>query len=175
MFKGTFFRNITLAALLFSCFVLVSCVDVTIRPGMPTYMSKLAIPTFLNRTSQQNLETELTQQFSQDFMVDGRLEITDPDHANAILLGTVTTYQLEPMLMDVHNTPQQYKMRLILYLALKDVKAGKNLWVEEKFEDSVTYYAANTLNLPPETEQAARKRLIQKLSTRLIARVIEGF
>ena len=109
------------------------------------------------------------------FKADGRMEITDPDHANALLLGTVVTYQLEPLLMDVHNTPEQYKMRMILYLALKDIKAGKNLWVEENFEDSVTYYAANNLNMPVEAERDARKRLIQKLSTRLLARVIEGF
>jgi hypothetical protein len=175
MLNNRLFKQASVLTLLLASLGLASCVDVTIRPGMPTYMNKMAIPTFVNRTGQPNLENELTQQFSQDFQVDGRIEITDPDHANALLLGTVTIYQLEPMQMDVHNTPQQYKMRLILYLAFKDVKAGKNLWVEEKFEDSVTYYAANTLNIPPETEQAARKRLIQKLSTRLIARVIEGF
>jgi len=161
--------------LLLTSLGLCSCVDVVVHPGMPAYMSKIAIPTFLNRTGQPNLENELTQQFSQDFQVDGRVEVTEPDRANALLLGTITTYQLEPMLMDVHNNPQQYKMRLILYLALKDVKAGKNLWVEEKFEDSVTYYAANNLNVAPENEQDARKRLIHKLSARLIARVIEGF
>lgn len=159
----------------FSLAALSACTDVAIRPGMPSYMSKIAIPTFQNRTGQPNLENEMTQQFNQDFMVDGRLEITDPDKANALLLGTAVTYQLEPLLMDVHNTPQQYKMRIILYLALKDVKAGKNLWVEEKFEDSTTYYVANNLNVPPENEQDARKRLIQQLSRRLIARVIEGF
>jgi hypothetical protein len=142
---------------------------------MPSYMSKLAIPTFQNRTNQPNFENELTQQLNQDFLMDGRLEIVNADKANALLMGTVTQYQLEPLLMDVHNTPQQYKMRVILYLALKDTQAGKNLWVEERFEESTTYYVANTMGVAPENEQDARKRLIQQLSRRIMARVIEGF
>lgn len=151
------------------------CTDVVIRPGMPSYMSKMALPVFQNRTPQPNLENELTQELNQDFLTDGRLELADADHASAILLGTIVQYLLEPMLMDVHNTPQQYKMRLIVYLALKDTKAGKNLWVEEKFEDSTTYFVANTMNVPAETEDSARKRLIQQISKRIVARVIEGF
>ncbi len=154
---------------------LAACTDVAIRPGMPSYMSKLAIPTFQNRTNQPNFENELTQQLNQDFLMDGRLEIVNADKANALLMGTVTQYQLEPLLMDVHNTPQQYKMRVILYLALKDIQAGKNLWVEERFEESTTYYVANTMGVAPENEQDARKRLIQQLSRRIMARVIEGF
>ncbi len=151
------------------------CTDVAIRPGLPAYMSKLAIPTFQNRTGEPNLENELTQQLTQDFLVDGRLSLTDPDQADAVLQGTIIKYVKEPLLLDVHNTPQQYKLRMVLHLALKDTQAGKSLWTEDGFEDSTTYYVANTLGIPAETEQDARRRLIQQISRRIVARVIEGF
>lgn len=154
---------------------LTACTDVAIRPGLPDYITTIAVPTFQNRTTQPNLENELTQQVTQDFMVDGRIQLVNPDQAGALLIGTIAQYRLDPLLLDVHNTPQQYKMRLILNLALKDQKAGKNLWVEEAFEESTTYYVANTLGIPQETEQDARKRLIKQLSKRIISRVIEGF
>jgi hypothetical protein len=138
-------------------------------------MSKLAVPIFLNRTTQPNLDNEVTQELTQDFMVDGRLELIDADHADAVLNGTILRYLQEPLLLDVHNTPQQYKLRLILRLALKDTKAGKSLWTEESFEESTTYYVANNLGIPAENEQIARKRLIAQVSRRIVARVIEGF
>jgi hypothetical protein len=174
--RKTFLKRCLLSVFGIAALVCIAaCTDVTIRPGMPSYMSRIAIPIFQNRTNQPNLENEITQQLNQEFMMDGRLEIVNPDKANALLQGTVTQYILEPLLMDVHNTPQQYKMRVILYLALKDTKAGKNLWVEEKFEESTTYFVANTMGVNAENEQDARKRLIQQLSRRVIARVIEGF
>jgi len=138
-------------------------------------MSKLAVPTFQNRTAQPNLDNELTRQVTQDFLVDGRLGIVEPDNANAILQGTIVQYILEPLLLDVHNTPQQYKMRMVLSLALKDTQAGKSLWTEDQFEESTTYYVNNTMGIRPETEYDARRRLIQQLSRRIVARVIEGF
>jgi hypothetical protein len=153
--------------------VLSSCTDVVSRPGLSGY--KLNIPTFQNKTGLPNLENQLTQEFNQDFIADGQIEISDFKSATNILNGSVVTYKLEPLLMDVHNTPEQYKMVIVLSVALKDVKTGKNLWTEDKFEDSTTYYVANNMNVPAETEQIALNRLAQQLSRRLITRVIDGF
>ncbi|MCK5218052.1 hypothetical protein KAR10_00925 [bacterium] len=151
------------------------CSDVAIRPGLPDYMSKLAIPIFQNRTVQPDIANDITQQLIQDFLMDGRMTLTEPEKANAILKGTVVQYILEPLLLDVHNTPQQYKMRLILRLSLKDNQAGKVLWTEESFEENTTYYVANTLGITPEDEQTARRRMVLQLTKRIMARVIEGF
>ncbi len=151
------------------------CTDIALRPGLPDYMSKMAIPVFQNRTPQPDIENELTRQLQQDFLVDGRLELTDAAQANAVLQGTITRYLLEPLLLDVHNIPQQYKMRLILNLSLRDTKAGQNLWAEDAFEESTTYYVNNNLGITPENEAQARRRLMQQLSRRILSRVIEGF
>lgn len=153
----------------------IGCTDVTMRPGLPDYMVNLAIPTFQNRTSQPNLATELTQQVVQDFLVDGRMTLVDPDKATAILQGTIVRYSLDPLLLDVHNTPQQYKMRIVLRLTLKDTKAGQNVWVEDDFQDSTTYYVANNMGIQPEDEATARKRLIEQISQRILRRVVEGY
>ncbi len=155
--------------------VIAGCTDVTMRPGLPDYMVNLAIPTFQNRTNQPNLASELTQQVVQDFLIDGRMTLVDPDKATAILQGTIVRYSLDPLLLDVHNTPQQYKMRLVLRLTLKDTKAGQNVWVEDDFQDSTTYYVANSMGIPPESESVARKRLIEQISQRILRRVVEGF
>jgi hypothetical protein len=153
----------------------VGCTDVVLRPGLPDYMTKMAIPVFQNRTPQPEVENELTRQLQRDFLVDGRLELTDPAQADALLQGTITQYVLEPLLLDVYNIPQQYKMRIIITMSLKDTKAGQNLWTEDGFQESTTYYVNNNLGITPEDESAARRRLLQQLSRRIISRVIEGF
>jgi hypothetical protein len=151
------------------------CSDVEIRPGLPTHINKLAIPVFMNRSSQPNVENELTQQLTNDFLMDNRIQLAPVEQADAILQGTIVQYQLEPMLLDVHNTPQQYKLRMVLSLVLKDTAAGNPIWTEEGYTDSTTYYVANTLNIPAENENLGRKRLIQQLSKRIVLRVVEGF
>lgn len=156
-------------------FLFNGCSDVNLRPGMPTYMSKMSIPVMQNRTAQPEVENQITQQLTQDFLVDGRIDLVDSDQANAILQGTITTYVLEPLLLDVNNTPQQYKMIVIISLALKDTQAGKDLWKEDSFRETTTYYVANNLGITPEDEQTARSRLVQQLSKRIVSRVIEGF
>lgn len=154
---------------------LASCSDVVLKPNLPEYFIRLAVPAFQNRSVQPNLENELTQQLVQEFLVDGRLEISDPQKADGVLQGTVVQYQLLPLLMDVHNTPQQYKLLMVLRLTLKDNHAGKNIFDLDAFEDSTTYYVANNLGIVPEDELTARRRLIQQLSKRIVTRVIEGF
>ncbi len=166
---------VMLASMMAVGYFLTGCSDVAVRPGLPDYMSKLSVPVFQNRTAQPEIENELTQQVNQDFLVDGRMELTDTDKANAILEGIIVQYLLEPLLLDVHNTPQQYKMRLILRLSLKDTKAGRSLWTEDAFEESTTYYVANNLGITPEDEPTARRRLVKQLSQRIISKVIEGF
>jgi hypothetical protein len=167
--------RILMVAGLAGSWLMSGCTDVAIRPGLPEYMDKLAVPVFQNRTPQPNIENDLTQQLNQAFLIDGRMEITDSDHASAILQGTIVQYLLEPLLLDVHNTPQQYKLRIILRLSLKDTKAGQNLWTEDAFEESTTYYVANNLGIQPEDESIARLRLIKQLSQRIVSKVIEGF
>jgi hypothetical protein len=163
-----------MAALLGMLTLVSGCTDVSVRAGVPDYLSKLAVPTFQNRTNQPNLSNEVTQELTQDFLVDGRVDLVDPDKATSVLEGTIVQYLLEPLLLDVHNTPQQYKMRIILRLSLKD-KGGKAIWTEDSFEDSTTYYVSNSLGIPPEDEQIARRRLIQQLCRKIVTRTIEGF
>lgn len=168
-------RQLIKGVLLIALLATTSCTDVTTRPGLPDYMTNVAVPAFQNKTSQPNLETELTQQVVQEILVDGRMTLVDPEKATSILNGTIIRYVLDPLLLDVHNTPQQYKMRLILRLSLKDTKAGQDLWTEDDFEESTTYYVANNLGIVPEDESIARKRLIEQMSKRILKRVVEGF
>jgi len=179
MQQGSLKKVIAMAAAGLTLMILGACTDVVVRPGvsgqLSGHMAKIAIPTFQNRTGQPNLENEITQQLTRDFLVDGRLELTNPDQAGAILQGTIVQYLLTPLLLDVHNTPQQYKMRIIMHLSLKDTQAGKSLWTEDNWEENTTYYVNNSLGIRPETEQDARRRLITQLSRRIVSRVIEGF
>jgi hypothetical protein len=170
-------QSVVLAIIMITGVTLLNtgCTDVTVRPGLPDYMTNIAVPTFQNRTQQPNLENELTQQVVQEFLIDGRMTLVDSDEATSILQGTIVRYQLEPLLLDVHNTPEQYKMRIMCRLALKDTKAGQDIWTEDDFEESTTYYVANTRGIPPEDEQLARKRLIEQLAKSILKRVVEGF
>jgi hypothetical protein len=164
-----------MGAILGAAAFLAGCTDVMVRPGLPEYVQKLAVPVMQNRTSEPLLQDELTEQLTRDFLVDGRIRLVGADEANALLQGVITRYALDPLLLDVHNTPQQYKMRLVLRLALKDNQAGSTIWTEDEFEDSTTFYVANNLGFSPEDEPTARRRLIQQLSKRIVQRVIEGF
>ena len=169
------FKDILLVISAISILFITSCTDVGRRPKSEACLEKLAIPIFKNRTNQPDIENIITQKLVQDFLVDGRMGIVDKEEANIVLQGTVVKYILEPLLFDINDTPQQYKLRIILRIALKNVKAGKTLWSEDNFEESTTYYVDNDRGITPEDEATARGRVVESLTQKILRRVIEEF
>ncbi|MEI7903823.1 MAG: LptE family protein [Candidatus Firestonebacteria bacterium] len=146
------------------------------KPLLSDAIKSLAIPTFVNKTTQYDLETPLTNAVIKQFQVDGRLVVASPEKADAKLEGTIRQYILQPMLYDVNNVIVQYKMKMVLDLKFTDLKTGKELWFQKELggiTGGTTTYNVSGSGIETETE--ARQKVFYNLAAATVNRVIYGW
>jgi hypothetical protein len=177
--------------------LLAGCSGLDLKPSLPAHINKLAVPTFKNATGQPSLEQDLTQKVVQGFIVDGRLSVAAQDKADALLEGVVQNYQKIPLVRDINQVPQQYKLTVSVDLTFTDLTKQQRLWTTLRTVDTdkaesvsstaydstniatlteyTTYYVINNLGMPAEDETTARLRVLDQLTRRIVNRTLYGF
>jgi hypothetical protein len=181
---------------------LAGCEDDVMTVSVPAHVHKIAIPTFKNNSSQPGIDLDLTQKVTQEFLNDGRLSVVPLQQADGLLEGTVQQYILLPLVRDVNQVPQQYKLQIIVDLDFTDLVSKKQLWTTRRTVDltpqatpqatptpfpgqdsintaalseSTTYWVLNTMGVQPEDEATARLRVENQVAKRVVTRVLEGY
>jgi hypothetical protein len=167
-------KRMFLFLLVLPAVVFAGCSTYSPQPGLPSYIQKAAVPMFINKTTQYGMEQYLTQKTIDTFISNGRLQITDENKADAIVKAEITKYVLTPILFDVNQVPQQYRLRIHITLYFFDNKSQTLLWSDDLIREETTYYVANNLGMPAEDETTARNRVLDQLASTLVNRVING-
>jgi hypothetical protein len=96
---------------------------------LPAYINTIGIPTFVNRTTVFNLETQLTQKVQSEFIGRGRYKIIpDAPGADAVLTGEVTSVSIAPASFNPQQTASRYIITMTARVELRDVRDSKILW-----------------------------------------------
>jgi len=132
---------------------------------------KIAIPLFINETFQYGLEEALTRSVREEFILDGRLEITEEEEADLILRGKITHYFNEP-LSEVATTVEEYRVRMDILVSLISVKDGKTIW-EESLGAITSYSSMEMIQTEDEAVVETGKKIGQKLME-LVYLIAEG-
>ncbi|GAG90627.1 unnamed protein product, partial [marine sediment metagenome] len=131
----------------------------------------IAIPLFINETFQYGLEETLTKSIREEFILDGRLEITEKEEADLILQGKITHYFNEP-LSEVAIAVEEYRVRMDILVSLISVKDGKTIW-EESLGEITSYSSMEMIQTEDEAVRESGKKIGQKL-IELIDSIVEG-
>ncbi len=122
---------------------------------------KIAIPLFSNETFQYGLEETLTKSIREEFILDGRIEITEEEEADLILQGEITHYFNEP-LSEAAIAVEEYRVRMDILVSLISVKDGKTVW--EKSLGAITSYSSmEMIQTEDEAVRESGKQIGQKL------------
>ena len=150
--------------------------DVAYRPTpqlLPSNIQKLSIRPIENKTQQFGLEDKLALAVRDQFVADGRYPLVPEADSNGIVWITISRYILTPLQYDATLAPTQYKLRVILDLAMIDRSSNQTLWEEKNLEASLTY--ANQTLPNGLTEEQAREQIWAILAPKIVTRVIDGF
>ena len=178
----TQYRNISL--LIFVLFI-AGC-GYTTQSLLPNNFKSIYVDNFKNKISitaeQSNLrmyagyrpgmETDLTKAIRDCFLFDGNLKVANEDNADLTLLGELKDFKKEGLRYDKNDNVEEYRIKLIVDLELKDVKALKTLWKEKEFSGETTYRTGGSL---AKSEEAAIKDAISDLARRVVERTVEGW
>ncbi|MGH7442917.1 MAG: LPS assembly lipoprotein LptE [bacterium] len=174
-----------------------ACEDLPIKGNLPTVDTKVYIPEFTNKTNEPGLGTLLTQKVIQNFLIDGRLQVSDKDKADMVLQGAIERYDQLVMTYDQNQVPQQYKLQMVVDLTLTETKDNKQLWTTHpvvdltpgetvnpdeydennlvSLKEFTTYYVLNVAGVPPEDESTAEDRLCDQMAAHVVRRTIDGY
>lgn len=96
---------------------------------LPSHINAIGIPTFVNRTSVFNLETQLTQKVQSEFISRSRYEILpDATDADAVLTGEVMSVAIVPASFSADQIASRYIITMNARVELRDVRDNTILW-----------------------------------------------
>ncbi len=169
-------KKILLMVLVLTAVLLVpGCGLYNSQLNLPSYIEKIAIPVFANSTAEYEIPQYLTQQTINEFMGNGKLQITDETSADAVLKGEVTNYLNTPIDFDANQVPRQYRIIIHMTLYFFDNQAQKIIWTDKKVWEETTYYVPNNIGMPAEDQNSARKRVLDQLAKSILNRVLFGW
>jgi len=116
------------------------------------------------------MELEVTRTIRDKYLSDGNLKIADPERADLILTGSLVDYRNEALRYNRDDNVEEYRVRLVVNLEMKNAKDGKVRWTENNFAGESLYRTSGPL---AKSEATAIKEAADDLARRVVERTIE--
>src|SRR5438128_2045895 len=124
----------------------------SLRGNLPGHIRSVAVPVFMNRTSEPAVENILTQAVVQAFSTNGRLRVVKPDQADAILEGEVVDYQILALAFDPRANIQQYRLVVTMNLRMRDVRSNTLLFEQPRFQEKSDFRVFGAVSVGREAD-----------------------
>ena len=148
---------------------------------LPDYIKIIGIPTFENRTTLFNLETQLTQKVRSEFIGRGHYQIVpEATNVDAVLTGEVSGVSIQPVSFTTQQLASRYTITMSARVALQDVHEGKVLWENPNLVFRQEYEAqSGQTQLDPSIffgqDQNALDRMTTEFARSIVSAILEAF
>jgi len=156
------------------CVLFLGGCTYTSQSILPVHIKKINITIFTNESFRPDLDEKITTAVTKEFIVDGRLIPSGEDEADAVLHGEIKQYILEPLSYTEKMNVEEYKVRIVVNIWLKDLRQEKVLWREDNIE-SWTTASSTRGGLEIKVENEAISEVVDKLARKVVKRVIDGW
>lgn len=116
------------------------------------------------------LETDITKTVINKYLFDGNLRPVKEGSAHLILKGELVEFRKDPLRYDDDNNVTEYRVNLLVNLALWDIKANKLVWEEKNFTGDTTFFVTGT---QAKSEGQAVNDALADLARRIVERTVE--
>ncbi len=175
-----------LLVVLLSSILMVSGCGYTTSSLLPTNFKSIYVNNFANKiniTAEQSnlrmyrgyrpgIETDVTKAVINRYIFDGNLKVFSKEDADLELTGELVDFRREPLRYDANDNVEEYRVKFIVDMELKDVKSGKIVWSEKGFSGETTYRTSGSL---AKGEDAAINDAVSDLARRIVERTVEGW
>lgn len=143
---------------------------------VPSYIQSIGVQTAENRTSYYGLETGLTQNAIQQFQIDGRIPLAEPERADLVVKLIIQQFLITPIFFDPKtNNVLQYQLTLTYDMTVIDVKENKTFIEDKGRQHSIYYYTPQYTGAINQTQDQATEQLLLETGQQIVQRVLEGF
>jgi hypothetical protein len=96
---------------------------------LPDYIRTIGVPTFGNRTTVFNVETQLTEKVRSEFIGRGRYQIVpDASNVDALLTGDITSVNVAPASFTDQQLASRYIITMTANVQLRGLRDNTVLW-----------------------------------------------
>ncbi len=152
--------------------VLCGCFGYRLGSTLPSDIKTVHVPTFLNKSSEPQLEGETSRAAVEEFQKDGTLRIAGADQADSVVEVTLLSCKLEPVRFEKDNrkTPSEYRMRILAEVVFKRARSGDVLLKPRKIEGETTFVPVGDLS---SSKQSALPKAARDLAHKIVVVVAE--
>lgn len=158
-------------------FCILSGCGYTQQTHLPGDIKTVAVPTFKNEIPPKDqfayrpgLETELTNAIRDRFIFDGNLKVVEESKADAILKGSVISYEQEALRFDRLESVNEYRLFLVVKFKLIDRRTKKVLIEEPNFSGRTEFFVSRS---PNSTRRTSANSASSDLARSLVDRIVE--
>ena len=125
----------------------------SIRGNLPAHIKTVAVPVFVNKTTEPGLEDVITRAVVDAFTTNSGLKVVDPQRADSILEGEIVGYQLQPLAFTPGANVQQYRVVVTLNLLFRDLRKNEILLTEKGVQEKADFTATGSVAANVSTER----------------------
>lgn len=144
-----------------------------IRPTPMRSVRTLSVPTFKNRTYRPRVDVLLADTLIRQLQVDGTYSVTDSDHCDAIVYGTLNAVTRSPIRSATSNVLQttEYQLTLVIEYEVQDSMTGARL-LSGSVSGSTTFFPTGDLVTD---ERQAFSVASQRATANMVTAITEGW
>jgi hypothetical protein len=148
---------------------------------LPTYIKRIGVPTFVNRTAIPDLDRQLTERVRTELISRGRWTIVPEETGvDALLKGEIGALTLTPAALNAQNQATRYALTVFVNVEFRDLKANKVIFANPSMqfrEEYDTSVAGNTGDAGAFLQQDANalERLANVFARNLVSAMLEAF
>jgi len=130
---------------------------------------------FKNITTRFDLDVKLTQSVIDELVARGKVQVTrDSGNADAILLGEVVAFNVNPIAFSSQNTADRYNITIVAKIILRDRSNQKVVFSNPNFVYMEEYEVPAGTSYETWETQAINK-VAEKFARSLVSTLLEGF
>lgn len=141
---------------------------------VPSGLTSLAIPTFVNQTLEPGIEIFFTQGFLREFINDQRLKVVGREQASATLEGVIKDFQIYSVSYDASGLVQEYLTTVTVDLILKR-QSGEIIWAERDLSETRWFRVSSDPLVSESRRAAAVQQIARFMAGRVRNRVFYDF
>ena len=140
--------------------------------SLPRGIQRLHLAALSNGTFKPGVQGIVGAAILRRLQFDSRVRMTDESAADAVLGGTVTTYQNDPIAFEQADIGRRFRVRLTLLVTLTDRRGGAAM-LKEEVAGEAFYTAGTGVVATRAAEDEALQRAAQDLAARIMARLMD--
>ena len=147
------------------------CLGYQLGGPTPDQIKTIALAPIINRTTEPAIEQPLTHAMRSFIQQDGRLALTDPTQADAILEITLTRHQSHPIAYRSNQrdvAPRYYRLTLTATAQLRNTQTGDIISQTTNHGESLFEFTSDLSTSKRNTHTAAADELARLLFSDLI-------